>query len=230
MKKKSYLSIPTALLLALLIFGVAYATTITVDGNPADWPGGAFLTTDPNDAMEPGGDLSDIYFTNDTTYLYWRFDTYAETNWMELNTVFICMDTDNNQSNGTSDCCGGGFKADYALEISENSFQLKDGTDGSGCDNAASSTGSVATADSTTEVRALLSELGINSNRTIPSQIEAIFADDLVEGLEPVIPGPTVVRVEGFSTRSGASSWAYLAVIPAALVVFSAVWVIRKRK
>ncbi len=197
------------LLLALLVSGVVYATTIAVDGDPADWPAEAKLVTDPSDSGGGGGDISDVYFTNDSTNLYWRFDTYAASDWMELDTVLICMDTDNNQSNGSSDCCGGGFKTDYALEIMENSFQLRDATDGSGCGNAASSTGSAATADSTTEVRALLSELGITSNRTIPSQIETFGSGDVVSGLSPQVPGPTVVRLDGFTARSVETLWGF---------------------
>lgn len=81
-----------SLLLSLVVLSVASATTIVVDGDSSDWPSGALLTTSPNDgAIDDGYDLEDIYFTNNTTDLFWRVDLYGTPSITFQ--LYICMNT-----------------------------------------------------------------------------------------------------------------------------------------
>lgn len=71
-----------ALVSALLFLALALpalpvqALTISIDGDISDWAGVPVAYTDPSgDATIAGNDITSIYVTNDSTFLYLRFDT-----------------------------------------------------------------------------------------------------------------------------------------------------------
>ena len=122
MLKKSWLRLG-ALLALLLVLAVplAYAKTITVDGDPSDWaaaPAQGPLVTDPDEgAILQRLDIGDVYFTNDTVSLYWRIDTLAGTNWVGTTMVF-CFDTDNSTATGSVDpLCNNAPGIDYIYQF-----------------------------------------------------------------------------------------------------------------
>jgi hypothetical protein len=89
---------------ALLLVGVAYATTIIIDGADDPWPAGSQQGLDRNEDGVPDGepvisdnaDISYVYFTNSATVAYWRYDTYSPTNYetgFSDPYVYICLDT-----------------------------------------------------------------------------------------------------------------------------------------
>lgn len=120
--------LPIALiLLAVTVFtSPAFARNITVDGNPADWVGSSIPPI--NDANEPSItledlDISNVYYTNTTTNLFFRTDTYGTpTAWTNDNVrLLICLNTDNNTGTGKNiDQCedtGSQNGVDYVVEI-----------------------------------------------------------------------------------------------------------------
>lgn len=173
MKTLRFLS-SALLALALLVFaiGVAYAYVITVDGLGSDWLPASLITTDLNETLiNDSWDFKDIYHTTDNTYMYWRFDSYADSVWSNVfgrsRYVQICMNTDNNTgTGGTISNCNNMQGVDRVLQI----FGPKSGIylnielyDGSG--NQISATGLLAANQgSVNEARVQLSDLGINSN------------------------------------------------------------------
>jgi hypothetical protein len=94
-KSKMKWSGVVAILVAALFFvvGMVWAATITIDGDPTDWPGHstctigddgcALLANDPAEsgstAMSPGIDVRQVWGTNDAQNLYIRIDTEGDT-------------------------------------------------------------------------------------------------------------------------------------------------------
>lgn len=111
------------LVAALLVASPVFAKTITVDGDPADWTQGVAqppIATDANGATTPDNvDIGPVYFTNDTTNIYWRFDTYGITEWDSPSRATFCMNVDNNINTGaTISTCNNLVGVDYVLEFS----------------------------------------------------------------------------------------------------------------
>jgi hypothetical protein len=237
MKNVRLLGVLALLALALMIPGeTADATTITIDGLPGDWPTGSptsLLTTDADEAgiTDQAVDVSGVYFTNNTTYLYWRFDTYGTpTRWSDISftfpRVYICMNTDNNVGTGASITqCGPSGSPMTGVDF----LVLLDGTGPStmtatmrqctpGC-VVVSDPGLTAAANNTTnttEVRITLSVLGITGpspscpgGSPIPS---AIYFDNGVTDpddnipdsgtLSANIPCPTAVDLTAFTAQA----------------------------
>lgn len=119
---KIFIRVKWALLLTvgitLAVVGVAFATTIDVDGDPSDWPGNpsctpgvagcALVLTDPQDLTPPNDpyDIEQVWVTNSASRLYLRLDTYAypgtwtaSASWPLL---YICIDSDNNDATGST--------------------------------------------------------------------------------------------------------------------------------
>ncbi|MFH1856153.1 MAG: endo alpha-1,4 polygalactosaminidase, partial [Candidatus Omnitrophota bacterium] len=103
MKKKLFLSLSVIwLALGILIswnsFPV-YASTISIDGDIADWAGITALATDADDMPDDNLDAKAGYATNDADYLYLRFDVYG--NIVRSGSLyFIYLDTDQDSSTG----------------------------------------------------------------------------------------------------------------------------------
>lgn len=103
-----------AVALLVLTSSLVFALVITVDGNIGDWtPSGG----GPNDARvaqdvdEPGidnkWDVEDVFFTNDGSNMYMRWDTISDTAYLGTFQL-ICIDNDNNTTTGgeVSQCDG----------------------------------------------------------------------------------------------------------------------------
>lgn len=88
----------------LLIFVFALpvlAVTIAVDGDPSDWSGISAEATDLNEPGVPdGNDLSGFYITHDAINLFFRLETQTAVDYSGSQSVYICMDTDNNSATG----------------------------------------------------------------------------------------------------------------------------------
>lgn len=213
------------LVFALFLFaGVVYAATITVDGDGSDWPAGAFLTTDPDEDFSPYesemSDVSDVYFTNSATDLFWRFDTYSDTIWTD-SYVHICMDTDNDTGTGTTASFRCGFQSgvDYYIQITGTTFagQLSDCTGGS-CSPLPGATVEFATSGNVSEIGVGVDDVNATEN-AIPSTIgfETVRLEMLdTVAVTPSIPGPTAVTVRTSGVESNRASpltWRTLALL-----------------
>ena len=221
-------------LLALLLGSPqpSYATAITVDGNPSDWPAGAFLATDPADVIEPSTsanvpdvDISNFYFTNSTTTLYMRFDTYGTpTRWEDISggdpQVRICLDTDDNIATGaTISVCQNQQGVNFQVLLTgtgPSSLTATARACAAICNGAFVSGVMAATAGNVTEVSIPLSGLGINTNRIIRT---AVYFDNretpnddntpnsgtfgtIVGCTNPTPCSPTAITLSSFSTSS----------------------------
>jgi hypothetical protein len=219
-------------LLALLIVAVlampakpAHALTITVDGNGADWPLAALLFSDVNEAgIIDSRDISDVYFTNNTTNLFWRYDTFASpTNYnlegLSYPYVILCMDTDNNATTGTNGLQCGQNGVDWAVQISRTAPFGTFSASLFQCNPGCTAAGGVpvATAGNITELAIPLATLGITgpspacpTGRIIPASIyfdgQTGDPDDSVPGggtLASNIPCPTPVTLTSLSATRG---------------------------
>ncbi len=181
-------------LLAAVFIGLVFAATITIDGDPSDWPGTEDCTIGaagcPRVAGDPDEtgvgdipnqwDIENVYMTNNATTLFWRFDTYSDTNHNISTEIFICMDTDALTTTGgsISQCDGAPSTSmdgvDYVLDIYRGNplvdlLSCPDtGTTIADCSVVTTATVSVASSSSTTEVSVLLSDLDINSTTCDP--------------------------------------------------------------
>ena len=147
-------------LIALFVYGFALAATITVDGNPADWlPASVVAQTITNTGATVPAEVSiqDVYFTNDTSKLFFRLETVAATDWSQAGIVAICLSTE-----AAADAAFGPCTSDYTLVLDtlmgtatlvNNSGSLPDTTTGI----------EVAVSGTTTEISILLSKVNITS-------------------------------------------------------------------
>jgi hypothetical protein len=112
------------LILLMAIVSTALAITITVDGSrESAWDGGG-TQSDPNEAAvtNDGVDLVRVQWTNDTSNMYFLFETYAITNWNRTPQrpyIWMCMNTDNNTSTGSTFpgvCPGSGYDRYVLIE------------------------------------------------------------------------------------------------------------------
>lgn len=94
----------------LLLARTTTAAAIIVDGNPGEWPLAASVATSPQISSNPYlyADIAEVFFTNDASHIYWRIDTYADTNWTPLGGHFmqVCMNTDNDTTTGATSLGG----------------------------------------------------------------------------------------------------------------------------
>ena len=92
-----------ALCACLLVSTLSHATPITLDGAFDDWTG---LTPAASDALGDDGnsgiDFDRVWFTNDARYVFMRFQTGADVQGDEQQSMRLYMDTDMNASTGTS--------------------------------------------------------------------------------------------------------------------------------
>ncbi len=106
-------------LLALLLFGAAYAYVITIDGNPSEWqlsmnetPPELGLEEDP-DSISGEVDIAEYWATNDSLNLYYRVDTWLDTDWNSITVFAVCMDVDPAMHSS----CGAGWGCDSAADF-----------------------------------------------------------------------------------------------------------------
>jgi hypothetical protein len=241
--------------LLMLAAGIALAADlITVDGSGSDWNSAWKRTTDTQEGDIPNGvNIGDVYQINDSSKMYWRFDTYANTNWNgdglgNRAYVFICMDTDNNSSTGYNDtvtCNQNGI--DYILRIDGQSgggvsVSLLDCT--SGTCSSASGTLAAATATSINEASVLLSDVGLggscSGSRTVQS---SIYFDNRTNPPDDRVPNsgtmgltiycPTAVTLSSVTAKTESAELPVLPFAAVGLVSVGALGVVtlaRRRK
>ncbi len=154
------------LIFTVTLFAIVHAATITVDGNDDPWPAGSLAFSDPDDqsTSRDGLDILDVYYTNNSTTLFWRVDTQANSAWGTnpgLGRIDICLETDGNGANNGTGLCDGSFGYDFVLRMdSASTAQLLDssGTQiGTATVSAANSGGTI------NEMSVAVSDLGFTS-------------------------------------------------------------------
>jgi hypothetical protein len=260
-----------AVSLALAMTGLVLATSITVDGDPSDWPGAddcAIMTNgcprvindpknDVNYTEEPTGttyyypkwDIGNVYATNDTSNFYWRMDTYSDTALSGSAFIYICMDTDQDTSTGgeISQCEGAPSTSmsgvDYILYLiavpvhGAYLYQCPDtATEFANC--SLSATGSIGVMTHTIETSIPLSNVGIDTNRTI--SVATYFdnadspSDDNVpdSGQLAVMIGtgsPTAVTLSTIDAGPALAGWPAFALVVAMVAGGAGLFVWKRR-
>lgn len=166
-----------SLLMGLLMVGVALATTITVDGNPADWPGHpsctagdpgcSFLTSDPDEATVPdANDIVEVWVTNSPSDVYFRLDTVTSTSFASGQFVRICMDMPSQGPGVAVNGCPG-LSTDRMILLLSAGARVADCNALNCNDNFtiffSGAVASVSTLTTVTEVGATITSLGLTS-------------------------------------------------------------------
>ncbi len=157
--------------LLVLVTATAVAATIVVDGTDDPWPGGALLSSDGAD-LNPGReglDLNTVYFTNDSTTLFWRFDTVNPSVWCSftgggcLQQIEVALDVDGNTTNGSSACgaTGASFSADYVIVVTDTGGSVLDGHAGCASTGATVTVGYTSSGSTLTEMSVAASAVGL---------------------------------------------------------------------
>ncbi|NUM48935.1 MAG: hypothetical protein HUU38_29875 [Anaerolineales bacterium] len=247
-----------SLLLGVLVVGVAFATTITVDGNPVDWPGHSsctagnsgcsFVTNDPNevapDDVPDDNDIAEVWATNDTSNLFFRFDTYAATSFSSGEFVRICLDIPG-QGPGVGSIGGcGGLLTDRLILIVSGIVRVADCNLINCNDNFTvfinGTPGTVAVSGVVTEISATTSSLGITSaddgsiiDTVLYFDNNGLPADDNIPdsgsvGVEIGTGSPTAITLESLSARNINNMVAIG--VAGVLVLGGAIILLRRRK
>ena len=246
MLRKTTTAFTFAIILALMIVGVAGAITIVVDGaQEAAWSGSGGqipgTVADPNEAaITDGYDIETFKWTNDQTNIYFLFQTYANTIYTGFPqpTIIICFNTDNNTATGAAYAnCNGMTGIDRSVTISSSGVTVFDGAPG----GTVLGPGVRATQNMITEVSVPLSLFGFGPG-TCPGNIPAaIYFDNGITDPDDNVPdsAPTAVSCGGTTAVTLSSLQAQPTtspVLPVALVGVSAaaligvVFLIRRRK
>ncbi|MGC9399701.1 MAG: hypothetical protein ACP5HM_11260 [Anaerolineae bacterium] len=169
-----------AVSLALVVSGVVLATVITVDGDPSDWPSGARLTTDPDEAnVSNEWDIEDVYATNSgpastgkAFFMVQSYGTPMEFDFADY--LFICVDTDADNTTGAQVGTTGSPNActtaregiDSFIRIAENAYGVLYTCNTSSCSAVGSTpVWSFNASDGTIEVEETLANLGITADQ-----------------------------------------------------------------
>jgi hypothetical protein len=217
MQFRSRLSIGLVILLLGVFTSVVYAATITIDGDPSDWPGTSTCTigtsgcprvaNDLDEASIPNqSDIENVYLTNNSTTLFIRFDTYSNTSYATgvsgTPLALVCLDTDNSTATGaTLSQCANMSGVDYAIRINGNNndptitfFDCTSGSCGTG-----SATTLVEFQNTVTELSILLSDIGINSTTCNPQPCTMrmnVFFDNQDTPPDDNVPDSGTVNVQ----------------------------------
>ncbi len=145
--------------LLMVIFGVAYAKTIVVDGLPNEWVLAERVYEEvPEAGTPPDVEMTNVFFTNDQQNIYWRFDTVAPTGWdSQIGYLAICMDV---QTLPTEALLGPCY-ADYVLKL-EPGFGTVELWSAATGEPVPSADVTAAAQFTVTEVSIRLSDVGIN--------------------------------------------------------------------
>ncbi len=121
MQKQLRLAVIGGIVLALLlmIFSVASATSILVDGVPLGWVEGDRVYSNPSPSAYGEVGITSIYQTNDANKIYWRFDTISATDWSEAGYFALCMNT-NAATSGAVAFGPCPISADFAVKLEPN--------------------------------------------------------------------------------------------------------------
>ncbi len=223
MQRQLRLAVVGSIVLALLVlvFSVAYASSIVVDGLPGEWSLVERVYEEfPEAITPPDVELTNVFFTNDQQNLYWRFDTLADTDWdSDIGYLAICLDI---QPIATEVLFGPCY-ADYVLKI-EPGFATVDLWNASTGEQVITATISAASQFTVTEVAIKLSDVGIDLstcsagcyiNAKLVLDASQVFLTSTGGGMEPTfvdrvpdggtVPDPAQPYIT-FSARVGAGS------------------------
>ncbi|RMH40520.1 MAG: hypothetical protein D6694_10035 [Gammaproteobacteria bacterium] len=250
-------SLIVALVLALGSAVTAFATVITVDGNPSEWPGypsctignsGCALAANDGDevAVPDDNDINTFWVTNSSSDMYFYFDTIATTSFASGEFVRICLDIPS-QSSGVSGIggCTTLTEVDRLILILSSGVRVADCSAVNCNDNFAvfgsGTPGSVATNGVNTEVGVTLSSLGLTHTDDGSTLSSVIFFDNNGSPADDNIPNsgtlgipvgtgsPTAITLNSMSAASG-TPYLPLALAGAAFVlVAGAGLALRKR-
>ena len=212
-KPKTFLIIALlAVMLAVPL--IAYAKTITVDGNGGEWISAEIVVDDDNADNGGGGfDLDALYFTNNTTTAFFRVDTVGNTD-LSASIMIICMNADGNNSTGNAiPGCDGTAGYEYAILI-DPSNSCGYGATLLLYDNVNSTFSSPAslnraTSSTVTEVEIGLADIGISADGNLPIIVTkndlgcSYSTYDVASGTAIVGAGsPTAVEVQSFAASN----------------------------
>ena len=247
MLRKTTTAFTFAIILSLMIVGVAGAITILVDGNrELAWDGSGGQTPgtvlDVNEgAITDGYDLRRVQWTNDQTNMYFLFETWANTIFtgFPAPTIVVCLDTDNDTATGGAYAnCNGMTGINRSITISAAGVSVFSGAPGS----TFLGSGTAVTVGIITEASVPLSLLGYSTGACPPNVPSAIYFDNGIVDPDDNVPdtpgrvnincgGPTAVTLSSLQAQPTTSP-----VLPVALVGVSAaaligvVFLIRRRK
>ena len=217
-----------AALLTFLVFGTVLAWTITVDGDPSDWPTSpsASIGTDVDETDIPDdNDIKEAFATNSTSTAFFRVDTYANTNYAAGEFIWICLDIDANAGTGytgLAPCSDLGVER--YIEVKGSFADIYTCT-ATGCSRTGS--GTRAHSGNVTEVSASLADLGINSNRTVKTKFYFdnmdYPPDDGTDIFDWDIPDGTAVTLTSITARSEPRSSVAFPFVAASLISLGAV-------
>lgn len=115
MSVKFRMAIFLGIILALLAYGFAFASAVTVDGNPAEWLPASLVaqtTTNTGAAVPSAISIQEVYFTNDVSKIFFRLETAAVSDWSQAGLVAICLGTE-----AAADAAFGPCTSDYTLVL-----------------------------------------------------------------------------------------------------------------
>jgi len=239
------LSLASIIVMILLIalVGTALAITITVDGTrESAWDGGG-TQSDPNEASvtNDGVDLLRVQWTNNTSNMYFLFETYANIYWGQfpvLPYIWMCMNTDNNTSTGSSFtgvCPGLGYDryiliqgpAPLLVSVYDSNFTIIPATT------------SVATSGAITELSLDNASLGFNSSNCGVASTSVYMdgrtgdPDDNVRDTSdiPLTCGtPTAISLASFNTTAHNSVGTTIVILIALLGAVTGVGILWRRR
>ncbi len=160
MSVKFRMAIFLGISMALVMVGLAFAAAITVDGDPAEWLPASLVaqtTTNTGSAVPSAISIQEVYFTNDTSKIFFRLETATTSDWSQAGLVAVCLGTE-----AAADVAFGPCTSDFTL-ILDNMLGTATLVDNSAAP-AENATGIEVAANGTTmEISILLANLNITA-------------------------------------------------------------------
>lgn len=191
MTNRLKMALLSSIFLALLMVASAYAYVIIIDGDPSEWQVSMNMTPPEDgyeeapDSIDLSVDIAEYWATNDGLNLYYRFDTWIDTAWDNIQVAAICMDVNPSTHAG----CGASWScdsdADFALVI-DPTFAATELLDAETCNPVPGATPDAFSANEVTEISVPFAGLGLNSTNCnfdcyVNTQIILQYGADLTE-------------------------------------------------
>ena len=160
MSVKFRMAVFLGIIMALLVYGFAFATAITVDGNPAEWLPASLVaqtTTNFGEVVPSEISIQEVYFTNDSTKVFFRLETATTSDWSQAGLVAICLSTE-----AAVDVAFGPCTSDFTLVL-DNMLGTATLVDNSAAPAETATGIQVAVDGTTTEISILLANLNITT-------------------------------------------------------------------
>jgi hypothetical protein len=255
-KRKEFVILMVVMAL-VMVTAVAYALTITIDGDPTDWPGSSLLTDDGLEAdVEDRWDIRGVYATNDgpaaSGNAFFMLQTEIAMEFNGGDFLYICIDSDNDDTNGEqsggagfpSACTGAINGIDRVIRVSENdpfASRIYNCSTGSCVSAGMSPTFSFNSANRTIEVSETLSNLGITAavdGECLPLMFyydnDSVFDDIIPNGTSLCMPvgtgSPTAVTLQDINASGQSAVLPFVLGAFGLIVVSTGLVINRKRK